>query len=113
MMTSDKHDEGSRDGGRDNVTHQSYTALRSLSEHGVDVTGSESGTELVAMQGAVDAFRRAAETLAGRTPLGNASDVLCRPLGPPPPAAATPRSYLERLQRTTEPFGAASPASRG
>jgi len=108
MMTSDKHDEGSRDGGRDNVTHQSYTALRSLSEHGVDVTGSESGTELVAMQGAVDAFRRAAETLAGRTPLGSASDDLSRHVVPPRAADETPRQYVERLNRMTERFRALS-----
>ena len=40
-----------------------------------DVTGSESGTELAAMQGAVDAFRRAAETLAGRAPLTSARTI--------------------------------------
>ena len=108
MMTSDKHDEGARDGGRDNTTPQVYSALRSLAEHGVDVTGSESGTELAAMQQAVDAFRRAAETLAGRTPLTSAADELCRHVVPPRAADETPRQYVERVSRMTERFRALS-----
>jgi hypothetical protein len=104
MMTPRKHDEGSPDGERDNTTPQIYSALRSLAEHGVDVTGSESGTELAAMQGAVDAFRRAAETLAGRTPLSSASDDLCRQVVPPRAADETPRQYVERVTRMTERF---------
>ena len=104
MMTRDKHDEGARDGGRNNATPQAFSALRSLEEHGVDVTGSESGTELAAMQGAVDAFRRAAETLAGRVPLSSAADDLCRQVVPPRAADETPRQYVERVNRMTERF---------
>jgi len=115
MMTSDKHDEGprhgSRDGGRDNSSPQSYSALRSLAEHGVDVTGSESGTELSAMQGAVDAFRRAAETLAGRIPLSSGADDLSRHVVPPRAADETPRQYVERLNRMTERFRTLSQSS--
>jgi len=70
MMTFDKHDEGSREGARsDGSAQQSFVALRSLAENGVDVTGSESGVELTLMKGAVDAFRRAAEALARVAPV--------------------------------------------
>jgi hypothetical protein len=104
MTSSDKHDKGARDHARESTTPQMYSALRSLAEHGVDVTGSESGTELAAMQNAVDAFRRAAETLAGRTPLTSASDELCRHVVPPRAADETPRQYVERVNRMTERF---------
>jgi hypothetical protein len=110
MMTSDKHDEGARDGGRENTSQSMYSALRSLAEHGVDVTGSESGPELASMQSAVDAFRRAAETLAGRTPLTGADD-LCRHVVPPRAADETPRQYVERVNRMTERFRALSQSS--
>ncbi|MDQ2767418.1 MAG: hypothetical protein M3Y30_09710 [Gemmatimonadota bacterium] len=108
MISSDKQEEGARDGGRDNATPQAYSALRVLAEHGVDVTGSESDTELAAMQGAVDAFRRAAETLAGRGPLTSAADDLCRQVVPPRAADETPRQYVERVNRMTERFRALS-----
>jgi len=111
MMTSNKHDEGARDGERGISSSQAYSALRSLREHGVDVTGSESGTELAAMQGAVDAFRRAAETLAGRVPLTSAADELCRHVVPPRAADETPRQYVERVNRMTERFRTLSQSS--
>ncbi|HMI58642.1 MAG TPA: hypothetical protein VK511_11365 [Gemmatimonadaceae bacterium] len=111
MMTSNKHDEGARDGERGISSSQAYSALRSLREHGVDVTGSESGTELAAMQGAVDAFRRAAETLAGRVPLTSAADELCRHVVPPRAADETPRRYVERVNRMTERFRTLSQSS--
>ncbi|HEV7706448.1 MAG TPA: hypothetical protein VGO46_19280 [Gemmatimonadaceae bacterium] len=110
MMTSDKHDEGARDDGRDNTSPSMYSALRALAEHGVDVTGSESGTDLAAMQSAVDAFRRAAETLAGRTPHTGADD-LCRQVVPPRAADETPRQYVERVNRMTERFRTLSQSS--
>ena len=111
MMTSDKHDEGARDGERESTSPTMYSALRSLAEHGVDVTGSESGTELAAMQGAVDAFRRAAETLAGRAPLTSAADDLSRQVVPPRAADETPRQYIERVNRMTERFRTLSQSS--
>jgi hypothetical protein len=111
MMTSNKHDEGAHDGERSISSAQTYSALRSLREHGVDVTGSESGTELAAMQGAVDAFRRAAETLAGRVPLTSAADELCRHVVPPRAADETPRQYVERVNRMTERFRTLSQSS--
>ncbi|MEP7085901.1 MAG: hypothetical protein ABI884_01090 [Gemmatimonadota bacterium] len=83
-----------------------YAALRSLEENGVDVTGSESAPELTMMQVAVDAFRRAAELLAGRTSpaqLGTPDD-LCRHVVPPRAADETPRQYSERVNRMTERF---------
>jgi hypothetical protein len=105
MMTFDRHDEGSREGARsDGSAQQSFVALRSLAENGVDVTGSESGLELTLMKGAVDAFRRAAEALAGRTPLSGPSDELCRHVVPPRAADETPRQYVERVNRMTERF---------
>ena len=104
-MTFDKHDEGSREGTRsDGSAQQSFVALRSLEENGVDVTGSESGVELALMKGAVDAFRRAAEALAGRTPLSGPADDLCGHVVPPRAADETPRQYAERVNRMTERF---------
>lgn len=67
MMALDRQDEGFRDDVRQDVpAQQRFSALRLLEENGVDVTGAESGAELTLMQVAVDAFRRAAEALAGR-----------------------------------------------
>jgi hypothetical protein len=109
MMSRDRHDEGARQGDRsDNPTQQSLAALRALEEHGVDVTGSESGAELAMMQSAVDAFRRAAETLAGRTPLSGPAADLCQHVVPPRAADETPRQYCERVNRMTERFRALS-----
>ena len=104
-MTFDKHDEGAREGTRSQV-QQSFAALRSLEENGVDVTGSESATELSIMQSAVDAFRRAAEALAGREPssLLISPDDMCRHLVPPRAADETPRQYVERVNRMTQRF---------
>lgn len=107
MMTLDRHDEGSRDDVRtDAATGQSYAALRSLEESGVDVTGSESSAELISMQTAVDAFRRAAEALAGRAgaPQIGTPDDLCQQVVPPRAADETPRQYSERVNRMTERF---------
>jgi len=103
MMTFDRHDEGARDGARSDAPSQ-FAALRSLNENGVDVTGSESGVELTMMQLAVDAFRRAAEVLAGRAPLGVPATELCRHVVPPRAADETPRQYTERVNRMTERF---------
>lgn len=106
-MTFDMHDEGARDGARsDSSAARSFAALRSLEENGVDVTGSESGVELAMMQSAVDAFRRAAEVLAGRvspSKIGTADD-LCHHVVPPRAADETPRQYTERVTRMTERF---------
>jgi hypothetical protein len=105
MMTFDRHDEGTRDGAvSDGSAQQSFVALRTLEENGVDVTGSESGVELALMKGAVDAFRRAAEALAGRAPLSRPADELCRHVVPPRAADETPRQYAERVNRMTERF---------
>ena len=107
MMTFDRHDEGSRDDARRDVpAQQVFAALRSLGENGVDVTGSESGAELTLMQTAVDAFRRAAEALAGRnsaTQTGAAED-LGKHVVPPRAADETPKQYTERVNRMTERF---------
>jgi hypothetical protein len=105
MMTNDHHDEGAREGNRsEGSQQQSLAAQRSLEEHGVDTTGSESGAELVSMQIAVDAFRRAAEALAGRAPLGERTSDLCRHVVPPRAADETPRQYVERVNRMSERF---------
>ena len=105
-MTTDKHDKRAREGNRSESSQhqQSFAAQRSLEEHGVDITGSESGAELVSMQVAVDAFRRAAEALAGRAPLSERSADLCRHVVPPRAADETPRQYVERVNRMSERF---------
>jgi hypothetical protein len=104
-MTFDMHDEGARDGARsDGSASQSFAALRSLEESGVDVTGSESGAELTQMQAAVEAFRRAAEALAGRAPLSGEAAELCKHVVPPRAADETPRQYSERVNRMSERF---------
>jgi hypothetical protein len=104
-MTFDKHDEGAREGTRSEV-QQSFAALRALEENGVEVTGSESATELSIMQSAVDAFRRAAEALAGLDPSSvlTSPDNQCRHLVPPRAADETPRQYVERVNRVTKRF---------
>ena len=104
-MFSDGPSDGVRENERtEKATQQPIAALRLLEEHGVDVTGSESAAELSSMQSAVDAFRRAAETLAGRAPLGSAADDLCRHVVPPRAADETPRQYVDRVTRMTERF---------
>ena len=104
-MTFDKHDESAREGTRAEG-RQSFAALRSLEENGVEVTGSESTTELSIMQTAVDAFRRAAEALAGRgsASLLAAADDLGQHVVPPRAADETPRQYVERVNRITQRF---------
>jgi len=104
-MTFDTHDDGAREGKRSDVPH-SFAALRALEENGVDVTGSESAAELSIMQSAVDAFRRAAERLAGSEASAArvSPDDLCHHLVPPRAADETPRQYVERLNRMTERF---------
>ena len=105
MMILDPHDEGARDDSRsDGSTQQSFAALRSLEENGVDVTGSESGVELAMMQSAVDAFRRAAEALAGRLPISGETADRSRQVVPPRAADETPRQYTERVNRMSERF---------
>ncbi len=104
-MTSDKQGEGAREGGcSDGSQEHSYAAIRSLEEHGVDLTGSESGAELSSMQSAVEAFRRAADALAGSMPLIGPSKNLSRQVVPPRAADETPRQYTERVTRMTERF---------
>jgi hypothetical protein len=107
MMTFDKHDEGARSGARsDAPERQLWAALRSLKENGVDITGSESGAELTIMQTAVEAFRRAAELLDGRTSPAQLEvvDDPFRRVVPPRAADETPRRYSERVNRMTERF---------
>jgi hypothetical protein len=110
MMRVDWHDEGMRESDRpEQRTREAMT--RSLEEHGVDITGSESSAELTMMQGAVDAFRRAAEMLAGHTPPSGRADDLSRQVVPPRAADETPRQYAERLNRMTERFRALAQGS--
>jgi hypothetical protein len=104
MMRTDRHDEGAHDKERTENTTSTEAMARSLEEHGVDVTGAESGSELTMMQLAVDGFRRAAEMLAGHIPLNGHADDLCRQVVPPRAADETPRQYAERVNRMTERF---------
>jgi hypothetical protein len=104
MMRADWHDEGTRDSARSDSSANAEAVSRSLEEHGVDVTGSESSAELAMMQTAVDGFRRAAEALAGHIPLSGSADDLCRHVVPPRAADETPRQYAERVNRMTERF---------
>jgi len=108
MMREDRHDEGKQESERTEHNTQSEAMIRSLGQQGVDVTGSESGAELRLMQSAVDAFRRAAEQLAGQTPLTGNADELCRQVVPPRAADETPRQYAERVNRMSERFRALS-----
>jgi hypothetical protein len=111
MVRTDWHDEGRQEGERSEFNTQAEAMIRSLEQHGVDVTGSESGAELTLMQGAVDGFRRAAEMLAGQIPLTGNADELCRQVVPPRAADETPRQYAERLNRMSERFRALSQGS--
>jgi hypothetical protein len=111
MMRKDWHDEGTRGSERSDNSSNAEAMARSLEEHGVDVTGSESGAELTMMQIAVDAFRRAAEALAGHAPLSGRADDLCRHVVPPRAADETPRQYAERVNRMTERFRALTQGS--
>ena len=111
MIRADWHDEERRDSGRSDNSANAEAMTRSLEEHGVDVTGSESGAELTMMQTAVDGFRRAAEALAGHIPLSSRADDLCRQVVPPRAADETPRQYAERVNRMSERFRALTEGS--
>jgi hypothetical protein len=102
MMTADRHDDPERRS--DSPGYQSLAAVRSLHEHGVDLTGSESSSELSLMQAAVDDFRRAAETLAGRALPSTLDDDRGRHVIPPRAADETPRQYAERVSRMAARF---------
>jgi hypothetical protein len=113
MMKFDMHDEPARDSARsDSTAPPWYAALRSLEESGVEVTGSESGAELSQMQASVEAFRRAAEALAGRPPLSGDAAERCRQVVPPRAVDETPRQYAERVNRMTERFRALTQGDR-
>jgi hypothetical protein len=47
MVRTDWHDEGRQEGERSEFNTQAEAMIRSLEQHGVDVTGSESGAELI------------------------------------------------------------------
>ena len=111
MMRADWHDEERHEGERTEYTTQSQAMIRSLEQHGVDVTGAESGAELNLMQSAVDGFRRAAEMLAGQIPLTGHADELCRQVVPPRAADETPRQYAERVNRMSDRFRALAQGS--
>lgn len=107
MMTSDRHDDRERGHIRsDALSYQGLVATRSLQEAGVDVTGSESTSELTLMQAAVEDFRRAAEALAGRAMLSPSAEERTRQVIPPRAADETPRQYAERVSRMAERFRA-------
>jgi hypothetical protein len=106
MKRVDWHDEGSRESERREPSTQSEAMIRSLEQHGVDVTGSESSAELTMMQNAVEGFRRAAEMLQGQVPGTGRADELCRQVVPPRAADETPRQYAERVNRMSERFRA-------
>jgi hypothetical protein len=113
MKYSDPPTDGARENERSgNAASHAVVALRALEEHGVDVTGSETAAELSSMQVAADAFRHAAETLAGRAPLSGPADDLCRHVVPPRAADETPRQYVERVNRMTERFRTLSQSPR-
>src|SRR6476620_10142426 len=78
MRRVDWHQEGEREDERTENSVQADAAARSLENQGVDLTGSESGTELAMMKSAVDEFRQATEMLAGRIPLTGHGEDLCR-----------------------------------
>lgn len=104
MMTADRHDDSERRS--DSQPSQSLAAVRSLQELGVDVTGSESSSELSLMQAAVEEFRRAAEALAGRALPSTLADDRSRHVIPPRAADETPRQYAERVTRMAARFRA-------
>lgn len=104
MMSADRNDDREREVVRsDAPSYQALVAARSLQEHGVDVTGSESMAELSLMQAAVEAFRRAAEALGGRA-VAPADDALSRQVIPPRAADETARQYAERVNRMADRF---------
>lgn len=105
------HEEGRREGERAENSAQSETVARSLESQGVDLTGTESGTELTMMKSAVDEFRHATEMLAGQIPVSGHADDLCRQVVPPRAADETPRQYSERVSRMSERFWALSRGS--
>lgn len=105
------HEEGRREGERAENSAQSETVARSLESQGVDLTGTESGTELTMMKSAVDEFRHATEMLAGQIPVSGHADDLCRQVVPPRAADETPRQYSERVSRMSERFRALSRGS--
>jgi hypothetical protein len=111
MMRADRHDEGTHEGERTETNTQSEAMIRSLEQHGVDVTGSESSAELAMMQGAVDGFRRATEMLEGQVPNTGRASELCRQVVPPRAADETPRQYAERLNRMSDRFRALAQGS--
>lgn len=104
-------DEERREDERTENSVQADAAARSLENHGVDLTGAESGTELAMMKSAVDEFRSATEMLAGKIPLAGHADDLCRQVVPPRAADETPRQYSERVSRMAERFRALSRGS--
>lgn len=105
------HEEGRREDERAENSAQSETVARSLESQGVDLTGTESGTELTMMKSAVDEFRHATEMLAGQIPVSGHADDLCRQVVPPRAADETPRQYSERVSRMSERFRALSRGS--
>jgi hypothetical protein len=111
MMRVDWHDEGSHEKERTENNTQSEAMTRSLEQHGVDVTGSESSAELTMMQSAVDGFRLATEMLAGQVPSTGHAAELCRQVVPPRAADETPRQYAERVNRMSERFRALAQGS--
>jgi len=111
MRRVDWHQEGEREDERTENSVQADAAARSLENQGVDLTGTESGTELTMMKSAVDEFRQATEMLAGRIPLTGHADDLCRQVVPPRAADETPRQYSERVSRMSERFRALSRGS--
>jgi hypothetical protein len=106
MVRADWHDEGKHEGQRPESTTPSQAMIRSLEEHGVDLTGGESNSDLMIMKGAVDDFRRATEMLGGNTPIAGRADDLCQQVVPPRAADETPRQYAERVSRMAERFRA-------
>jgi single-stranded DNA-specific DHH superfamily exonuclease len=105
MMTPDRHDDRERGDIRSDArSYQMLAATRSLQEAGVDVTGSESASELTLMQAAVEEFRRAAEALAGRAVLSASAEERTRQVIPPRAADETPRQYAERVSRMADRF---------
>lgn len=105
------HEEGRREDERAENSAPSETVARSLESQGVDLTGTESGTELTMMKSAVDEFRHATEMLAGQIPVSGHADDLCRQVVPPRAADETPRQYSERVSRMSERFRALSRGS--
>ncbi len=103
MVREHWQDDGARE---DERAAQSEAMVRSLEEQGVEVTGSESNTELTIMKNAVDGFRRAAEVLAGPLPAGGRADDVVRQVVPPRAADETARQYAERVNRMSERFRA-------